>query len=216
VLVVMLALVVATASSDALVLLGGLAVSYGFQMWPALIAVCYWPFLTRQGVALGLLAGLIVVTLTDATGWQWFGITAWGRWPLTIHSAGWGIAINLSVAILVSLATRDDTPRKRQIHGILREHAALPATKRRWIPLAWALPVLWFGFGVGPGAVIGNTLFGDPATPESWWLGIPSIWLWQGLSWLSGVGIMGFLAYYMEMGTAPAGEVKTLDEAGSG
>ena len=34
-----LALVVATTSKDALVLLGGLAVAFGFQMWPALIGV---------------------------------------------------------------------------------------------------------------------------------------------------------------------------------
>ena len=63
--IVLLALIVATTSTDALVLLGGLAVAYGFQMWPALIAVCYWPWLTRQGVVLGLIAGLIAVTLTD-------------------------------------------------------------------------------------------------------------------------------------------------------
>ena len=49
VFIVMAALVVATTSKDALVLLGGLAVAYGFQMWPALIAVCWWPWLTRPG-----------------------------------------------------------------------------------------------------------------------------------------------------------------------
>ena len=63
--VVVLALMVATTSTTALVLLGELAVSYGFQMWPALIAVCWWPFLTRQGVATGLIAGLVTVTATD-------------------------------------------------------------------------------------------------------------------------------------------------------
>ncbi|MCG8427151.1 MAG: sodium:solute symporter family protein, partial [Chromatiales bacterium] len=49
VLIVFAALLVATTATDALVLLGGLAVAYGFQMWPALIAICWWPFLTRQG-----------------------------------------------------------------------------------------------------------------------------------------------------------------------
>jgi solute:Na+ symporter, SSS family len=81
-------LLVATTNTEALVLLSGLAVSYGFQMWPALIAVCYWPFLTRQGVVTGLIAGLITVTVTDATGPAWLGIPTWGRWPLTIHTAG--------------------------------------------------------------------------------------------------------------------------------
>ena len=87
-------------------LLGGLAVAYGFQMWPALIAVCWWPFLTRQGVTVGLVAGLIAVTLTESIGVQWFGVP-WGRWPLTIHSAGWGMLFNLGLAILVSAFTQD-------------------------------------------------------------------------------------------------------------
>ncbi len=92
-----LALVVATTSQDALVLLGGLAVAYGFQMWPALIGICYVPFFTRQGVTVGMIAGLVAVTLTESIGQSWFGITAWGRWPWTIHSAGWGILFNLGL-----------------------------------------------------------------------------------------------------------------------
>ncbi|UCG78212.1 MAG: sodium:solute symporter, partial [Nitrospirota bacterium] len=75
------ALVVATTSADALVLLGGLAVAYGFQMWPALIGICYWPFLNRRGVTVGLILGIIAVTCTETIGTKWFGITAWGRWP---------------------------------------------------------------------------------------------------------------------------------------
>ena len=77
----------------------------GFQMWPSLIAVCWWPFLTRAGVTLGLIAGLIAVTLTESIGVSIFkslGIDPWGRWPLTIHSAGWGILFNLGIAIIVS------------------------------------------------------------------------------------------------------------------
>ena len=62
------ALIVATTSKDALVLLGGLAVAYGFQMWPALIGICYWPFLTRRGITVGLILGLLAVTLTETIG----------------------------------------------------------------------------------------------------------------------------------------------------
>ena len=35
IIIVALALLVAATATDALVLLGGLAVAYGFQMWPA-------------------------------------------------------------------------------------------------------------------------------------------------------------------------------------
>ena len=53
VIVVGAALIVATFSKDALVLLGGLAVAFGFQMWVPLAAVCYFPWLTREGVSWG-------------------------------------------------------------------------------------------------------------------------------------------------------------------
>jgi SSS family solute:Na+ symporter len=204
--IVLLALLVATTATDALVLLGGLAVSYALQMWPALLAVCYWPYFTRQGITLGLIIGLIVVTLTEPFGSQWFGITAWGRWPLTIHSAGWGLICNLAVALLVSAFTKDDKDRKMTVHNFLREHASLPPEKRRFVPWAWTIVILWFCFAIGPGAVIGNSVFGNPNDPASWWFGMPSIWVWQILGWILGVGMMWFLAYYMEMGTAPKAE----------
>src|SRR4051794_3256543 len=93
---------------------------------------------------------------------------AWGIWPLTIHAAGWGIMVNMTVAVLVSLVTRDDRARKMEFHTVLRKYAALPAKRRRLAPLAWILAILWLVFAFGPGAVIGNTLFGDPNDPSGW------------------------------------------------
>lgn len=202
VIVVLLALLVATTQTDALVVLGGLAVSYGLQMWPALVGICYWPFLTRQGVAAGLIVGLVVVTLTEGIGRHWLGITAWGRWPLTIHAAGWGIAANFAVAIVISLLTQGDRRHKRAFHRVIRASAALPARKRPLVPLAWALTFAWFLVAVGPGAVVGNVLFGDPNAPSTWWFGIPSLWVWQVIGWALGVALMWFLAYGMGLATA--------------
>ena len=214
VIIVLAALAVATTSKDALVLLGGLAVAYGFQMWPALIAACWWPWLTRQGITWGLVAGLVAVTLTESIGQAWFGIEAWGRWPLTIHSAGWGILFNLGVAILVSAFTQNERDRERRMefHNFLREHASLPAAKKRLVPLAWILVLVWFFFGIGPGAIIGNTIFGDPNDASTWIFGMPSIWAWQLLWWALGVGMMWFLAYRMELSTVPEREIEALHE----
>ncbi|MDP6013627.1 MAG: sodium:solute symporter [Alphaproteobacteria bacterium] len=213
VIIVLAALFVATVSSDALVLLGGLAVAYGFQMWPSLIAICWWPYLTRAGVTLGLVAGLIAVTLTESIG-QKLGITGWGRWPLTIHSAGWGILFNLGTAIIVSRFTQnaDDLAHKMVFHNFLREHAGLPESKRHLIPRAWAITLVWFMFGIGPGAVIGNTIFGSPVDATTWMFGIPSIWAWQILWWGLGVFMMWFLAYKMELSTVPLRDVEALQE----
>ncbi len=202
VLIVVMALLVAATATDALVLLGGLAVAYGFQMWPALIAICFWPWLTRMGITLGLIAGLIAVTCTESIGAA-LGITAWGRWPLTIHSAGWGIFFNLGIAILVSFFTQNkkELEHKMKFHNFLKEYAGLSPEKRNLIPIAWIITLLWFFFGIGPGAVIGNWIFGDPTNSETWIFGIPSIWAWQLLFWAIGVYMMWMLAYKMEFST---------------
>ena len=213
-IIVLSALVVATTSKDALVLLGGLAVAYGFQMWPALIGICYWPFLTRRGITVGLILGLIAVTCTETIGTKWFGITSWGRWPLTIHSAGWGIIFNLGSAILVSAFTQDTESRahRQKYHDFLKEHAGLPEEKKGLVPLAWIIVVVWFMFAQGPGVVIGNTLFGNPNDAATWIFGMPSIWAWQIIWWALGVGMMWFLAYKMQMSTIPDKEIEVLVE----
>jgi len=212
--IVLAALLVATTSKDALVLLGGLAVAYGFQMWPALIAICWWPWLTRQGIITGLIAGIIAVTCTESIGTDWFRITAWGRWPWTIHSAGWGIIFNLGLAVLVSAFTQkpEDLKHRMGFHNYLTEAAGLSSSKRRLVPVAWIVAIVWFFFAVGPGAVVGNTIFGNPADASTWTFGIPSIWAWQILWWALGVGMMWFLAYKMEMSTVPSKEIEALVE----
>ncbi|MCP4698676.1 MAG: sodium:solute symporter family protein [Gammaproteobacteria bacterium] len=209
--IVLAALAVAVTADDALVLMGGLAVAYGLQMWPALVAVCWQPFFTGPGIVAGMAAGIIAVTLTDSIGAQFM---PWGRWPLTIHSAGWGIFINFGVAFLVSAVTQNKEAREQRMvfHNFLQEHAGLPERKKNLAPLAWIAAIVWFLFAVGPGAVIGNTLFGDPNTPGEWILGMPSIWIWQIIWWVLGVGMMWFLAYKMELSTVPEKTVVSLYE----
>ena len=211
--IVLAALFIATISKDALVLLGGLAVAYGLQMWPALIGVCWWPWLTRQGVVFGLIVGLIAVTLTDSLGSKLDSLP-WGRWPLTIHSAGWGIFLNLTTAVIISAFTQtaEDRKHRHAFHQYLRDQAGLPKGKRHLIPWAWGFVVTWFLIGVGPGSVIGNTIFGDPGDSSTWLFGMPSIWAWQLLWWGIGVVMMWFLAYKMELSTPPSGEIVPIQE----
>jgi Na+/proline symporter len=209
-----LALLVATTSKDALVLLGGLAVAFGFQMWPALIGICYVPWLTRQGITVGLVVGLIAVMMTESIGVKWFGITAWGRWPWTIHSAGWGIFFNAGLAIIISAMTQgsDNREHKQKFHDFLAETAAVPDAKQGLKPLAWIVTIVWFIFAIGPGAVIGNTIFGNPNDATTWIFGMPSIWVWQIIWWALGVAMMWLLAYHMNMSTMPEKDIVALVE----
>ncbi len=208
------ALIVATTSADALVLLGGLAVAYGFQMWPSLMSVCWFPWFTRQGVTWGLFFGILGVTFTETIGQAIIPGLPWGRWPWTMHSAAWGIYLNLGAAIIISAMTQndEDTAHRMTYHNFLREHAGLSEEKRGLVPIAWIVTLAWFFFGIGPGAVIGNTIFGNPGEPATWAFGIPSIWTWQILWWVLGVAMMWFLAYKMEMSLVPKKEVEVLVE----
>ena len=100
------ALVVAIVSTDALVMIGGLAVAYGFQMYPALIGNLYCSWVSRTGVILGLISGLTAVTFTDKMS-NLFSLP-WGAYPFTIHSAGWGILFNLIFTIIGSYLFPDN------------------------------------------------------------------------------------------------------------
>ena len=197
VLVALAALIVASQFTGAIVMLGGLAVAYGFQMYPALMGVCYFPWLTRKGIVWGLVAGLIAVTLTDRTV-ALFGLP-WGAFPLTIHSAGWGIFANLIVALLISKfgsADQEERDGREKHHAFIQAVSGLTDDQKKWVTPAWILTVFWFLVGFGPFATVGNTLFSDPNTPATWGpLGLPSLWIWQLLMLIFGIFVMWMLAF---------------------
>ncbi|MEL6288230.1 MAG: sodium:solute symporter family protein, partial [Pseudomonadota bacterium] len=208
----------AASSSDTLVVSGGIAVALGLQMLPALVGICYVPFFSRAGVVIGLVSGVLAVLATEKIGGQVavaFGFELpWGRWPLTIHSAFWGIAVNLTVTAFFSTILPDvgDLDHRRAFHRFLQDHARVPAGKRNLVPLAWAATLVWIFFAIGPGIMLGNTAFGDPNMPATWLFGIPSIWAWQVLAWGAGVLLLWFLAVPMTLSTLPAREVRALNE----
>ena len=195
------ALIVAANSSQAIVMLGGLAVAYGFQMYPALIGICYYKGFTQRGVVAGLVVGLIAVTLTDRTS-AWFGVP-WGAYPLTIHSAGWGIFFNLIITFLVShFSAETDAERnnKAKKHQLLQAVSGMNSARKKKIRLAWILTLIWFLVGFGPFATIGNTIFSDPNSPALWApFALPSIWVWQIMFLGYGIFVMWFLAFHMGM-----------------
>jgi len=193
------ALIVAANSSQAIVMLGGLAVAYGFQMYPALIGICYYRGFTTKGVVFGLVVGLIAVTLTDKTS-AWFGVP-WGAYPLTIHSAGWGIFFNLLTTFIVSrFSGESDAAKvvKAKKHKLLQSITGMTPKRKKKIKLAWGLTLVWFLVGFGPFATIGNDFFSDPNSPALWApFGLPSLWVWQLMFLGYGIFVMWFLAFHM-------------------
>ena len=199
VVVAVAALVVAIISTDALVMLGGLAVAYGFQMYPALFGNLYCKWVSKTGVTVGLIAGLLAVTLTDKMS-SIFPLP-WGAYPLTIHSAGWGIFFNIIFTGFGSYFFPDSDQKnldKEKRHAFLSEVAGIPESKKKLVPLAYCLVIFWFLVGFGPFAMIGNTLFSDPNIPATWApFNLPSIWIWQLVFLFFGIFVMWFLAFYM-------------------
>ena len=199
VLVAGAALIVAANSSQAIVMLGGLAVAYGFQMYPALIGICYYKGFTTKGVVSGLIVGLIAVTLTDKTS-AWFGVP-WGAYPLTIHSAGWGIFFNLLTTFIVSkIFVESDSEKinKEKKHQLLQLVSGLSTERKKKVKLAWILTLFWFLVGFGPFASIGNAFFSDPNNPALWApFNMPSLWVWQLVFLGYGIFVMWFLAFHM-------------------
>ena len=199
VIVAVAALVVAIVSTDALVMLGGLAVAYGFQMYPALFGNLYCKWISKTGVTMGLIAGLLAVTLTDKMS-SIFPLP-WGAYPLTIHSAGWGIFFNIIFTGFGSYFFPDSDQKnldKEKRHAFLSEVAGVPESKKKLVPIAYGLVIFWFLFGFGPFAMIGNTLFSDPNTPATWTpFNLPSIWIWQLVFLFFGIFVMWFLAFIM-------------------
>jgi Na+/proline symporter len=207
------ALLMASFAGDAVPVLSVLAIPCSFQLLPALLAVLWLPWITRRGATAGLIAGLAVVVMTEPLGQVLTGNSLpWGRWPWTIHSGIWGMFFNLLVCLVISGASRvdSDTAHRAMFHEFLDQSASI-ARSARLKSAAWILVLGWTFFAVGPGVVLGNRLFGAPgAGYQAWIFGAPSIWAWQVLWWILGVGLVWFLAVKMEMSTMSRREAAAL------
>ncbi len=196
------ALMLATFAMQAAVVLAALAIPMSFQLLPALMAALWLPWLPRRAVTFGLIVGLVVVVLTEPLGQILTGYSLpWGKWPFTVHSGVWGMFFNLVICVLAaSFLERDtDNDRRQALHSELTSASGKPASSRAK-SAAWILLLFWAFFAAGPGAVLGNAIFGDPnGGIEAWVFGVPSIWAWSLFWWALGVGLVWFLAVKMGM-----------------
>ncbi|MEP3663720.1 MAG: hypothetical protein ABJN23_15670 [Nitratireductor sp.] len=186
--------------------LSSVALPAAFQLWPALLGLCWVKFITRQAVLAGAVLGLFAVFVTDTVGirmLEFVGLDLpWGRWPWTIHSAGWGIFFNVLAVLVISAITqgRGHANIALDIRSFLRSYMKPKVQSRALKPAAWSAVLAWFFLAIGPGAVLGNTAFGKPSAGfEVWMIGVPSIWAWTILFWVLGVFLVWFLSYKMEL-----------------
>ena len=205
-IVFIFSLVLSIQTKGSILDLGSFALGIACQMFIPLIAICYFPWLTKNGVALGMVVGVITVFLTENIGQIMFGnLINWEKWPLTIHSGFWGVIFNFISAVSISFITQEikENNYKNKIHEFFNDHRNFSISRRSLKPSAWIVTVTWIFFSLGPGLMIGNSMFGNPNNVESWSFGIPSIWVWQIIFWLLGVILVWFLAFKMGMSAPP-------------
>jgi solute:Na+ symporter, SSS family len=192
--------------------LGTLALGFALQLWPAWAGLTRIRWISPAGVNVGLSFGIVAVVLTENVGGsiaRFFGLELpWGRWPWTIHSAGWGIFVNLLFCYLVSIvSSRTDARSHRDgFHDAMAQYDALTPRRNVMRPAVWALMIVWFFFALGPGAVLGAKLLVTVGAAEATQLAaaaVPSLWLWQMLWWACGAFLGWWLAYKLELATPP-------------
>ncbi len=172
--------------------LAHLALAIGAQMWPALIGLCWWPRINGRGVAAGLVFGIIAAFATEPFGIEALNIQAWGAWPFTVHSAFWGLLVNIATVVAVSAlsASPDGLKHRETYHRDRREGVQAAGFPKGAVALALG----WLLFAAGPGTVLGNSVFGAPNDAQSWMFGLPSLWVWHGLWWGLGIVMLLYVA----------------------
>lgn len=184
-----------------------LALPMAVQMFPALLGLAFVRWISRSAVLTGLILGFLAVFFTEPPGLILFeGLfldLPWGRWPLTVHSAAWGLFLNVGAILLVSIFTRKGAERevRDRLHDEFAARWPTDFGGRAARAAKWSLTLIWAFLALGPGAILGNTFFSQPVFTEGEAaLGIPSLWVWQLFFWLIGVPLVWWLAYRSRLG----------------
>ena len=187
---------------------GSVAIPLAVQMLPAFLGLTFLRWISRSAVLVGLTFGGMMVLFTEPPGLILFeGLFVdlpWGRWPLTVHSAAWGLAFNVAAVLLVAIFTRGGAERAQRdrLHDEFAATWAVDFGGKAARGAKWSLTLIWAFFALGPGAILGNSFFSQPIfTTGDTALGVPSLWVWQVFFWLLGVPLVWWLAYGAELGT---------------
>ncbi len=201
-------------------ILGSATLSLSAQLLPAFLGLCWVPWISRSAVLVGLIAGSLLVVFTEPLGLVlfegWFVDLPWGRWPLTVHSAAWGLAFNIATMLLVAIFTRGGVERdhRQKLHDeFARAHRA-GVGRGAARGAKWSLALLWGFLALGPGAILGNDFFSHPVFSDtSANLGVPSLWVWQIVFWFIGVLLVWWLAYGSRLSIVETEVTRTIDLA---
>jgi Na+/proline symporter len=191
------AVVVSLTSSDAIVMIGGFATAFGTIMYLCLLGV-HWGFrFPSVGCVLGLVASIVACFLTY---YIW-------KYPLSMHTAFWGIFTGLVVAYLCrGLGIKDSQEtqeRQAEVRQWLDSIDGPTENGKKWRGIMKIAVPVWYVMALGPGILIGNSAFS--------FCGFPAIWSWQIVWWILGIIMMWALCFKAEMSTTSAEQIRRAD-----
>ena len=181
------AVVVSLTAKDAIVMIGGFATAFGFIMYLLLLGVHYgWKF-PSVGATLGLLAAIVACFLT---------YFIW-KYPLSMHTAFWGLFAGLVVAYacrFMGIKDSEETQKRQaEVREWLSSVDAPSESGAKWRGAMKFLVPLWYFFAIGPACMLGNSAFS--------FCGFPALWSWQIVWWIIGIVMMWALCFKAEMST---------------
>lgn len=191
------AVVVSLTASDAIVMIGGFATTFGTIMYLMLIGVHYGFKFPSFGAALGLLVGIGVNLLT---------YFVW-KYPLSMHTAFWGIFTGLVVAYacrgLGFKNTEETDARQKEVREWLNSIDSPSENGKKWRDRMKIIVPVWYLLALGPGVLIGNTAFS--------FSGFSPTWSWQIVWWIIGIVMMWALCFKAEMSTTTDEQMRRAD-----
>ncbi len=207
-LLLMVALLIAWQKPDDPLPLFLLAGAFGLQLLPALAGLCYFPRLDGTAVRNGALAGLLAVLATSTVPQglgEMGGVNLpYDAWPLSLHPAFWGLGANIGVLLLTALIhlfTHHAAPRNASFAHQISYHV-LPDGKPLMAPNAriwWLLALLCAClFALTIAVPLGALPVDDKLLHDIFPSIMPSLWVWQILSWFVGLALVYITAYKLQ------------------
>jgi Na+/proline symporter len=189
--------VVSLTASDAIVMVGGFATAFGTIMYLLLLGV-HWGFkFPSIGAALGMICSIVACFLT---------FYIW-KYPLSMHTAFWGIFTGLAVAYLcrgLGLKDSEETiARQKEVRTWLNSIDGPTENGKKWRARMKILVPVWYFFAIGPACMLGNNAFS--------FAGFTPLWSWQIAWWIVGIVLMWALCFKAEMSTTSEEQIRRAD-----
>jgi Na+/proline symporter len=192
-----LAIIVSLTAPGAIVMIGGFATSFGFIMYLMLLGVHYGFKYPSIGAVLGLIGAIVACFVT------YF----FYKYPLSMHTAFWGLFVGLVIAYLcrgLGLKDNEETIKRQAEVRAYIDSVDSPTPKgRKWRDAMKFLVPLWYLFAIGPACILGNSAFS--------FAGFTPVWSWQIVWWIVGIVMMWALCFKAEMSTTSAEQIARAD-----